>query len=179
MSRIYPRIYPKKQNVLDDQILQKTCMLSWVEPHNVINSNTHFDFDLVMPDINKYFNSIRIEKSPRKKLLNVTNIFSSINNLLKFSGKSMVGVDDQIPILTYAFIKARPMMIYTDCKFMDLYIGEKKNKGEGNILTQIKTVSDLIKNVSYKSLFDVEEEEFNQKCQISFKDYMENYYESE
>ena len=70
-------------------------------------------------------------------------------------------------------------MIYTDCKFMDLYIGDKKNKGEGNTLSQIKTVIDLIKNVSYKSLFDVEEEEFNQKCQLSFKDYMENYYENQ
>ena len=179
MSRIYPRIYPKKANILDDQILQKTCMLSWVEPHNIINSNTHFDFDLVMPDINKFFNSIRIEKSPRKKLLNLTNIFSSINNLLKFSGKNMFGVDDQILILTYSFIKARPMMIYTDCKFMDLYIGDKKNKSEDNTLSQIKTVIDLIKNVSYKSLFDVEEEEFNQKCQLSFKDYMENYYENQ
>ena len=37
------------------------------------------------------------------------------------------------------------------------------------------TICDFIKQVSAKSLFNVEEEEFNQKCQISFQEYMDNY----
>ena len=176
MSRIYNKIYPKdNSNIIDDQILKNTCLLSWVEPNNIINSNTHFDFDLVLPDINKYFNSIRTEKSPRKKLLNLKNIFSSINRLLIFSGTTKAGVDDQMPLLTYCLIKARPRMLYTDCKFMELYIGDKKNKGEGNYLTQIKTICDFIRHVSAKSLYNVDEEEYNKKCQIAFTDYKENY----
>ena len=178
MSKIYARIYPKNKHILDDQILQKVCQLSWIEPQNIIKSKTNFDFDLVLPDINKYFKLIRTEKSPRKKLINLDNIFSSINRLLIFSsGATKIGVDDQIPLLTYCFIKARPMMIYTNCKFMDLYIGEKKNKGEDNQLAQMTTICDFIKGVSSKSFFNIEEEEFNKKCQIAFQEYMENYLE--
>jgi len=176
MSKIYARIFPKEKHVLDDQILQKLCKLSWIEPQHIINSKTQFDFELVLPDIINYFNLIRSEKSPRKKLLNLDNIFSSINRLLIFSSDATkIGVDDQMPILTYSFVKAKPFLIYTDCKFMQLYIGEKKNKGEDNQLTQMITICDFIKQVSAKSLFNVEEEEFNQKCQISFQEYMDNY----
>ena len=179
MSKIYARIYPKDQHVLDDQILQKVCQLSWIEPQNIIKSKTNFDFDLVLPDINKYFKLIRTEKSPRKKLINLDNIFSSINRLLIFSsGATKIGVDDQIPLLTYCFIKARPEMIYTDCKFMDLYIGEKKNKGEDNQLAQMTTICDFIKSVSAKSFFNIDEEEYNKKCQNAFQEYMENYLEN-
>ena len=130
MAKISKRIYPKDKHAYDEKILQNVCKLSWIEPQHIIKSKTHFDFDLILPDINNYFDFIRTEKSPRKKLLNLNNIFSSINQLLKFSGVSQFGVDDQIPLLTYCFIKSKPTMIYTDCKFMQLYIGDKKNKGE-------------------------------------------------
>ena len=61
---------------------------------------------------------------------------------------------------------------------MQLYIGEKKNKGEDNQLTQMITICDYIKQVSAKSLFNVEDEEFNQKCQNAFQEYMDNYWEN-
>ena len=178
MSKIYARIYPKEKHLLDDLILQKVCKLSWIEPQNIIKGQSQFNFDLVMPDVNNYFKLIRNEKSPRKKLINLDNIFSSINRLLIFNGVTKAGVDDQIPLLTYCFIKTRPIMIYTDCKFMELYIGEKKNKGEDNQLAQMTTICDFIKGVSAKSFFNVDEEEFNRKSQDAFTEYMENYFEN-
>ena len=168
MSKIYKRIYPKEKHQFDELIFQNECKLSWIEPNNIINSKTHFDFDLVLPDINKYFYLIRTEKSPRKKFINLNNIITSINRLLFFnSGATKIGVDDQIPILAYCFIKAKPKRIFTDCKFMELYIGNKKNKGEDNQLTQLRTVCDFIKQINAKSLFNVDEEEFNQKSELS------------
>ena len=169
MSKIYSRIYPKEEQLLDAHIIRRVSQLSWIEPENIINSKTHFDFDLVLPDIMNFFNLIRTEKSPRKKLMNLDNIFSSINRLLIFSsGATKIGVDDQIPILTYCFIKSRPMMIYKDCKFMQLYIGDKKNKGEDNQLTQMLTICDFIKVAKADSFFGVSEEEYNKKCQNAF-----------
>ena len=177
MSKIFNKIYPKQKHVLDDQILQKACMLSWIEPQNIIENKTNYDFELILPDINKYFNYIKIQKSPRRKLMYLDNIFSSINRLCKFSsGSKEIGVDDQINVLTYCFIKAKPIRIYTDCKFMELYIGKKKNKNEDNYLSQMLVVCDFITKIDAKSI-KMDEEEFNQKCQVSFKDYMENYYE--
>ena len=177
MSKIYKRIYPKDKHIYDDIILQKLCKLSWVEPQHIIKDKHHFDFDLILPDINNFFNSIRNEKSARKKLINLNNIFSSINQLLKFSGVSNFGVDDQIPVLTYCFIKSRPKLIYSDCKFMKLYIGDKKNKGEDNQLTQMMTVCDFVKDADWSSFFNIEEKDYIEKCQECFTEYMDNYLE--
>ena len=178
MEKIFDKIYPKKKNhFLDDQILEKTCQVSWIEPQNIIKNNIHYDFELVLPDINKYFRLIKDEKSPRKKLLNLNNIFSSINRLLIFnSGVTKVGVDDQMPVLTYCFIKTKPIKIYTNLKFMELYIGEKKNKGEDNQLAQMLSICDFIKKVNSKSFFNVDEKEFNEKSQVAFtKNYTNNF----
>ena len=177
MAKISKRIYPKDKHAYDEKILQNVCKLSWIEPQHIIKSKTHFDFDLILPDINNYFDFIRTEKSPRKKLLNLNNIFSSINQLLKFSGVSQFGVDDQIPLLTYCFIKSKPTMIYTDCKFMQLYIGDKKNKGEDNQLTQMITVCDFIKEAKPSSFFNIDEKEYFEKCQNCFTDYLDNFIE--
>ena len=106
----------------------------------------HKHLILICPE---YFYLIRTEKSPRKKFINLNNIITSINRLLFFnSGATKIGVDDQIPILAYCFIKAKPKRIFTDCKFMELYIGNKKNKGEDNQLTQLRTVCDFIKQIN-------------------------------
>ena len=161
MSKIYNRIYPKAIHPLDDQIFQKVCQLS---PENIIKSKTHFDLDLVLPDINKYFNLIPREKSPRKKLIILDNIFKSIYKLLSFSREEtkVVG-NDQLNILIYCFVKAKPKMIYTDCKFMELYFEDKKNKGKEFELSQMMNICDYIKDNNLKSLCNVDEEELNQK----------------
>jgi hypothetical protein len=179
MEKLFDKIYPKKRNDLDldDIILQKTCQVSWIEPQNIIKNNIHYDFELVLPDINKYFKLIKTVKSPRKKLLNLNNIFSSINRLLIFnSGVTKVGVDDQMPVLTYCFIKTRPIKIYTNLKFMELYIGEKKNKGEDNQLAQMISICDFIAKANSNSFFNVDEQEFNERNQVSFtKNYTNNF----
>ena len=57
----------------------------------------------------------------------MVNIFISIENVVKFNGDCKdIGVDDQIPILNYAFIKARPFSMMTNCKYMELFISSKK-----------------------------------------------------
>ena len=164
MEKLSDKIYPRKKNNQDEQILNNTYSVSWIEPQNIIKNNIHYDFDLVLPDINKYFKSIKTEKSPRKKLLNLNNIFSSINRLLIFnSGVTKVGVDDQMPVLTYCFIKTRPYKIYTNLKFMELYIGEKKNKGEDNQLAQMLSICDFIIKANSDSFLNITETEYNEK----------------
>ena len=170
MEKLFVKIYPKKKSPqnqdIDYEIFNNTCQVSWIEPQNIIKNNIHYDFELVLPDINKYFELIKTEKSPRKKLLNLNNIFSSVNRLLIFnSGVTKVGVDDQMPVLTYCFIKTIPVRIYTNLKFMELYIGEKKNKGEDNQLAQMLSICDFMTKVNYKSFYNMDEQEFNEKSQ--------------
>jgi hypothetical protein len=171
MSRINEKIYPRGNIIQDVNILQKTCQLHWLEPENVIKGDDQYDFDFVLPDINNYFDRIRLEKSPRKKILYLDNIFQVINKLLKFNkGDVAFGVDDQIPLLLYCFIKSRPWRIYTDSHFMRLYIGNKKNKAEDNQLSQLLTICDLIKQARYSSFNNINELDFHKYSEASYNE---------
>ena len=155
-------------------------MLSWAQPNHFISNKNQYDFDLVLPDIIKDFQFIYTERSPRKKFMHVSNIFSLINRLLVFNSEAIfIGVDDQMPLLNYVFIKANPVGIYTNCKFMELYIGEKKNKGEDNQLSQLLSICEFVKDINDKSLFNVTEEEFNYNCNKCLDEYkkLDNFYE--
>ena len=131
MAKIYRKIYPNEENPDDLKLQKKVDTYSWIEPNNLMGKNINYNFELVLPDITRYFNLINIEKSPRKKINNMKNIFSSINKLLTFQNQSLIGVDDQMPLLNYIFIKAKPKRIITNCTFMELYMGDKIRKKEG------------------------------------------------
>ena len=92
-------------------------------------------------------------------------IFGAINDVLRFNGgDGQTGVDDQMPILNYAFIKARPEHISSNCKFMNLFIGKNRNRFEGSQLTQLSGICEHVVNLTSKQLNGVTEEEFKEKC---------------
>ncbi len=92
------------------------------------------------------------------------NIFASIGKLLSFSQKQVVGVDDQMPLLNYIFIRAKPKGMYTNLAFMELYMGDKIKKIEGNNLAQLKSIRDFIYNLSASNLVDVSKKDFEENC---------------
>jgi hypothetical protein len=92
-------------------------------------------------------------------------IFMAINDVLRFNGgEGQAGVDDQMPILNYSFIKARPQHISSNYKFMNLFIGKNRNRSEGSQLTQISGICEHIINLTYDQLNGVSKEEFDEKC---------------
>ena len=165
MSKIYQKIYPQEQDPMDLSLTKKTQIYSWIEPKNLMKDNYNYNFELVLPDITKYFNLIDIEKSPRKKILNMINIFESINSLLQFSqNNKVIGVDNQMPLLNYIFIKAKPKGMYTNYEFMELYMGEKIKKNEGNYMAQLKSIMDFTFGLSPNNLFNITQKEFEENC---------------
>ena len=165
MEKLYDKIYPSEPNIEDNVIFTQCILLSWVEPKHLIKEKNNYLFDSFLPDVINYFDKIDKEKSPRKKLENMVNIFLSIGNVVKFNGENKdIGVDDQLPILNYAFIKARPFPIYTNCKYMELFIGSKKYRLEGNYLTQLFTLCKFISDLGANDLFNVSEEQFKSNC---------------
>ena len=165
MEKIYDKIYPSEPFIEDNIIFTQCILTSWIEPQHLIKGRNNYLFDSFLPEVIKFFDKIEKEKSPRKKLENMINIFTSIENVVKFNGDNKdIGVDDQLPILNYAFIKAHPFPICTNCKYMELFLGNKKFKLEGNYLTQLITVCKFIENLSAKDLFDVTEEKFKANC---------------
>ena len=168
MSKIYRKIYPNEENTFDLSLQKKIEIYSWIEPNNLIKGNTNYNFELVLPDITRYFNSIDIEKSPRKKISNMVNIFSSINKLLIFHNQTLNEVDDQIPLLIYIFIKAKPKRIYNNIEFMELYMGENILKNEDNCLILFKAIRDFTFNLTPNSLHNISKKEFYGNYNVDF-----------
>ena len=168
MEKLYDKIYPSEPREEDNLIFKQCILLSWTEPKHFIRGKNNYIFDSFLPDVIGYFDKIEKEKSPRKKLENMSNIFVSIENVVKFNGKNKdIGVDDQLPILNYAFIKAHPLNIFTICKFMNLFLGSKKNKAEDNQLTQLFSICEFVQYITSDKLNDISEEMFKKNCEIA------------
>ena len=165
MSKIYDKIYPVEPMNKDIKIFQQSIRLSWTEPKHFIQSKRELVYGSFLKDALNYFYLIDSEKSPRKKLSNMVELFNSIGFLLQFNGVGKdAGVDDQLPILNYAFVKAQPQRILSNCSFMNIYIGDKKNKIEGNQLAQMLSTCSFIADLEPSQLIGVSKEEYEKKC---------------
>ena len=164
MNKIYDKIFPKT-DTNDDKIFNKSVMLSWTEPKHFIPGKTNYVFDSFLPEVIDYFKSMDKVKSPMKKISYMNDIFNSISKVVKFNGgDDDTGVDDQMPILNYAFVKAQPMRINSNIKLMELYIGEMKSKKEGSELTQLIATCDFVIHLNYNNLNGVSQEDFVKNC---------------
>ena len=164
MEKIYDKIFPTEPG-REDLLIFKNCVkCSWVELKNFVLGKNDYILENFVPDTIKNFEQINKEKSPRKKLKCLNKIFTCIFNLAQLNGDKIDGTDDSLPILNYVFIKARPLCMYSNCKFMKLFIGEKKNKAEDHQLTQLIGICIQICNISVDSFIDVSEEDYNKNC---------------
>ena len=164
MVKINNKIFPKTYDE-DDKLFKNLFKLSWIEPKHIIQKNKNYIFDAFLPDVIKNINDLENEKSPRKKILILSEIFSLISKVIIFNGgNSNLGVDDQIPILNYCIIKAKPNHISSNTKFIQLYRNSLIDKGNDIELAQLIALCDFVKNISYKNLNGVGQEEFLKNC---------------
>lgn len=171
MGKLYDKIYPIEPSEEDNKIFQKSVLLSWTQPKHFLKTKKEFVFGSFENDVLGYFKLLDEDKSPRKKLIDMDGVFNSIGFLLRFNGKGPdTGVDDQIPILNYAFIKAQALRMSSNVKFMELYIGDKKSKKEGSQLTQFRGICEMIPKIQHTDINDVDEKEFNKRCNDATKD---------
>jgi hypothetical protein len=166
MTKIYKKIFPIDENEKDIKIYKKCLSLSWTEPKHFIQKKENYIYDCFLKDAKYYFEKIGTEKSPKNKILNIKELFNSINKLIAFNGddNNNVGVDDLMPILNYAFVKVNPEMIYSSLKFIELYIGNLRSKEEGSQLTQLIALCDYICNIEYNNIFEISKEEYILNC---------------
>ena len=171
MEKLYDKLFPREPDPLDNQIFNQCMLLSWTEPKHYIKSKTNLVFDSFLPDVINYFKEIDLQKSPRQKLIYMSKIFESISNVVKFSGGGQMGVDDIMPILNYAFIKAKPPHMNSNCKYMELFIGEKKNREEGSQLAQLTAICEFAENITSDKLFGIDEDQFCKRCDTIKKNF--------
>ena len=141
--------------------------LSWVEPNMIIPGDTTLDaLDNILPDILEEFKKLNKATSPYIKLKCVKKIFEYIGIIVKFNdggegGNREVGAEDITPYLNYVLIRACPVRIFSDIKFIKYFL---KNEGKFeydflNVEMMCKTILDS----TYKN-FHISESEYIKKC---------------
>ena len=165
MNKLYEKIYPQEPTMNDSKTFKKCVMLSWAEPKHFINKKTNYVYDSFLPDVISHFKQIHREKTPKKKMECIKNIFVLINNVIKFNDREgECGADDSTSILTYSLVQSQPFCIYSDLKFVELFYQDKMFKIEGNQLAQLITACNLVCELK-GSNFKMDENEFMMKCQ--------------
>ena len=174
MNRLYKKLFPVSIVKKDKEIFDNCILLSWTEPKHFIKGKTNYVYDTFLPDVMKYIKLIENEKSPRKNLINLSEVFKLISNLEMFNGGERgQGVDDTILILNYAIVKARPKHLFTNTKYLQLFIGENENKCEGSQLAQLMSICTFLLSIKYDKFYNINEEEFNKKCD-EWRNYLDN-----
>ena len=162
MSKIHDKIFPVEFNHLDSKIFQRSVTLSWIKPNHFLGNKKQYVFGSFLKDITKIYKQLEIEKSPRTKLLNMDEIFNDISFFYSFNGKDEIGMDEIIPLLSYAMIKIQPLILDSNLKFMKLYKDVGGNKFSGNKFEQLESVMELIINMKFSNLIGVTKEEFSE-----------------
>ena len=140
MEKLFEKIYPPYSSPEDEKIFEICEKLKDNEPGFFIKIKNSQSFESFLPELTHYLLQIEKEKSVRKKLFNLKKIFESMNSLSKFNGGKSYDLDTQVQILTYVLVKAQPKNIYTDCQYMELFIGDKKDTIEGQNLIELRLV---------------------------------------
>ena len=165
MGKVYDKVYPNEPYEKDNKIFQQSVRLAWTKLDHFTKLKKKMVFGNFLPGVIELFQLVDSEKSPRKKLLNLSKIYDSIIFLLKFNGTgNEAGVDDQLPILNYALAKSQQLRMFSNGRYMELYIGEKKQKLEGSQLTQLISSCEFIANIKYSDLNGVTQKEFIEEC---------------
>jgi hypothetical protein len=146
MEKLYEKIYPKNISKEDDKIYNICIKLKDNESGYFIKKKNSHLFDSFLPDLTNYLLQIEKEKSVRKKILNLKAIFETMDELSSFNGGEGLDMDTQIQILNYAMVKAQPKNIYTNYRFMELFIGDNKNDFSAQKLMELKLVCEHLLN---------------------------------
>ena len=177
MNKIYKKIYPKEVEYQDSKLFEKTMHLSWVEPNMIIKGDTSLDaLDNLLPDILAEFKRLNLATSPFVKFLCIKKIFELIGVIVKFNdggegGNKEIGAEDLTPYLNYVLIRACPVNIFTDIKFIKFFL-----KNEGKLEYDFLNVEIMCKNImesTYKN-YNISEEEYIKKCNECINDAKNN-----
>ena len=165
MGKLYDKLYPSEYLTKDNLLFQQSVKLSWTDIHHFMKRKQKIVLGSFNIDIQKLFKLVDAEKSPRKKFINLNEVYNTITFLLQLNGIcNDIGVDDILPILNYSLLHLPQLRIYSNLKFLELYIGEKKKNREGSQLTQLLSSCEFIFTIQYSDLNDVTEEEFIKRC---------------
>ncbi len=163
-QKLHEKIYPLEQNHDDIKINQRCILLSWIQPHHIMEENylIHDDF---FTDIVNFIIQIDSERTPGKKI----DAFNKLNNYIietiAFNkGNKNIDENELFPVFIYAIIKAKPFKMMTNIIYMDLFLDQKVSENN-KLLESLKKIINTLIKFTYKNLKGVTQEEYTKKCE--------------
>ena len=100
--------------------------------------------------------------TPIDKINSFGKAIDILKNSMTFnSGKTDLGLDDTLSFIIYVIIKSKFKNIYTNLNYCTMYMNQELGKKHyGNLLTQLKMVINIIKNMKHNDLINVTKEQF-------------------
>ena len=143
-EKIYDKIFPSYIEEKDLSITSKLINLKQIKFESLNLNN--FDYDSVLPIINKLFNQLDEKRWPSDKLRIINQIFEIVFNIVKYIKGIEYSDDDLSNILLYFLIKIKPEKLNSNIEFLEIF-GEKNEMFKNNINIKIlkKNIENFIK----------------------------------
>lgn len=143
-EKIYDKIFPSYIEEKDLSITSKLINLKQIKFESLNLNN--FDYDSVLPIINKLFNQLDEKRWPSDKLRIINQIFEIVFNIVKYIKGIEYSDDDLSNILLYFLIKIKPEKLNSNIEFLEIF-GEKNEMFKNNINIQIlkRSIENFIK----------------------------------
>jgi hypothetical protein len=163
MNKLHSKIFPIEPLPKDITLYNKLLELNWIKPKNIIQKDiiNYTFFSEPVSLIQKFEKS----KSPISKMKMLQKTFQSIQNIIKFNLKELyLGTNQIIPIFVYILIKAKPKRLWSNLKYIQLYLGYKIDQ---QIFFQFQVAITMIETMDHNRLINVSQEEFENNCKNS------------
>ena len=141
-EKIYDKIFPSYIEEKDLSITSKLINLKQIKFESLNLNN--FDYDSVLPIINKLFNQLDEKRWPIDKLKIINQIFEIVFNIIKYVKGIEYSDDDLSNILIYFLIKTKPEKLNSNIEFLEIF-GHKNEMFKNNI--NIKILKRCIENL--------------------------------
>ena len=169
MEKLYIKLYLDEFEPKDLDIFKNCCKNIWIELPNLINVQKNYVLDSYLPDGINCFKKIIKEKSPRKKLLCIKELLIYLNKVGQFNEERHIDIDFESALLNYTFIKANPKYIYSNCKYINLFLKDKEKQIEGNLIAKIILICEKMAQFSSKDVLNISETEYEDNCELVSK----------
>ena len=161
MNTLSSKLFPNEPLQKDIQLYNKCIELSWIEPKHLIQNEKIINHNFFFEGIS-LIQKLDTEKSPYSKINIIKQVFQIIKNIIIYSIEDIfLGNNNNLPIFSYILIKAKLKRLWSNIKFINLYLG---NKLDEEISVQLKYATNMIETMSEKLLINVSKEEFEENC---------------
>ena len=169
MENLYNKLYLDEFEPKDLEIFKNCCINSWIELSNLINVKKIYVLDSYLPDGIKCFKNIVKEKSPRKKILCIKELLIYLKKLGQFNEVKQIDTDFELALLHYTFIKANPKYIYSNCRYISLFLKGKEKQIEGNLIAKIILICQKMEKFSSEDVINISETDYKFNCELVSK----------